>query len=90
MDYNTINTTKHLIKTENPQPHMQTFDKITLNKMVIYVHVYTKTYYTKNDTDIDIEQTFNTQFDAAHKLLKKFTLSCFYYCFQIRFSTEKL
>jgi len=45
---------------------MQTFDKIKLNKMVI--HVYTKTYYTKND--IDIEQTFNTQFDAAHKLLK--------------------
>jgi len=38
----------------------------------------------------DIEQTFNTQFDAAHKLLKKFTRSCFYYCFQIRFSTEKL
>jgi len=34
------------------------------------MYVYTKTYYTKNDTDIDIEQTFNTQFDAAHKLLK--------------------
>jgi len=33
MDYNTINTTKHLIKTENPQPHMQTFDKIKLNKI---------------------------------------------------------
>ena len=39
------NTTKHLIKTENPQPHMQTFDKSKLNKMAI--HVYTKTYYTK-------------------------------------------
>ena len=51
------NTTKHLIKTENPQPHMQTFDKIKLNKMVIHVH--TKTYYTKND-EFDIEQTFNT------------------------------
>jgi len=38
------NTTKHFIKTENPQPHMQTFDKIKLNKMV--THVYTKTYYT--------------------------------------------
>ena len=63
------NTTKHLIKTENPQPHMQTFDKIKLNKMVI--HVYTKTYCTKNDK-FDIEQTFNrpTQFDAAHNLLK--------------------
>ena len=39
------NTTKHLIKTENSQPHMQTFDKIKLNKMVI--NVYRETYYTK-------------------------------------------
>ena len=62
------NTTKHSIKTENPQPHMQTFDKMKLNKMVM--HVYTKTYYTKNDK-FDIEQTFSTQFDAAHKLFKK-------------------
>ena len=46
---------------------MQTFDKIKPNKMVI--HVYTKTYYTKND-NFDIEQTFSTQFDASHKLLK--------------------
>ena len=61
------NTTKHLIKTENPQPHMQTFDKIKLNKMVI--HAYTKTCYTKNDK-FDIEHTFNTQFEAAHTLLK--------------------
>ena len=48
------NTTKHLIKTENPQPHMQTFDKIKLNKMVMHVH--TKTYYTvsqkKQDTKL--------------------------------------
>ena len=33
------------------------------------VHAYTKTYYTKNDK-FDIEQTFNTQFEAAHTLLK--------------------
>ena len=40
------NTTKHSIKTDkNPQPNMQTFDKIKLDKMVI--HAYTKTYYTK-------------------------------------------
>ena len=54
------NTTKHLIKTENSQPHMQTFDKIKLNKMVI--NVYTETYYTKNDKfDINYKrhQTWN-------------------------------
>jgi len=49
----------------NTTKHVQTFDKIKLNKMVI--HVYTKTYCTKNDK-FDIEQTFSTQFDAAHKL----------------------
>ena len=40
------NTTKHSINTDkNPEPNMQTFDKIKLDKMVI--HAYTKTYYTK-------------------------------------------
>jgi len=45
---------------------------------------------TQKVTYLDIEQTFDTQFDAAHKLFKKNMLSCFYYCFQARFSTEKL
>ena len=52
----------------NTTKHVQTFDKIKLNKVVI--HVYTKTYCTKNDK-FDIEQTFSTHFDAAHKLFKK-------------------
>ena len=46
---------------------MQTFDKIKLDKMVI--HAYTKTYYTKSDR-FDIEQTFNTQFEATYTILK--------------------
>ena len=40
------NTTKHLIKTENPQPHMQTFHKIKLNKMVIH-SLMQHTHYLK-------------------------------------------
>jgi len=81
------NTTKHLIKTENSQPHMQTFDKIELNKMVI--HVYTKTYCTKNDK-FDMEQTFNIQFDAAHKLFKKSRFLVAIIVFKLDFFTEKL
>jgi len=80
------NTANHLIKTENPQSHMQTFDKIKLNKMVI--HAYT-TCYTKNDK-FDIEHTFNTQFEAAHTLLKNLRFLVSIIVFKLDFSSEKL
>jgi len=42
----------------------------------MYIQRHTK-LIQKNDK-FDNEQTFNTQFDAAHKLFLKITLSCFY------------